>query len=339
MRASSLILGWFILCDSLAAQELLPTGLWSQPQALSPALVGLIDGKMRLNLSHQFRPATGFTNFSTTWISMEAPFRLGELPAGVGGLLLSDAAGGWRQVKAILNFAYEAPLGPRARYDHLRAGIYAGIVNRSVQPNDLYFEDQFDGITFSRPTTESFERSTIWHADVGLGALYYRTQKVPGNVEVVPFAGFSVARINRPSIGLLVQNTARLSLLWSVHGGARLFTRSPLQLVGNVVLSRSNQSSWIGGGILAEFVIYEGGYWHTRPVGSIIAGASLRARDQYALTAGFTLQKGLCLGLSYSLLTRRATTPTAFGGLQLMMQYQIGYTYRERGIVYPFPIF
>ncbi|MCS6895623.1 MAG: type IX secretion system membrane protein PorP/SprF [Bacteroidia bacterium] len=339
MKAYSLILGWCILCGRLAAQELLPIGLWSQPQALSPAMVGLIDGKARLSLTHQFRPPTGFTNFSTTWMGIEAPFQLGELPAGVGGLLLSDAAGGWRTIKAVLSFAYEAPLGSRARYDHLRGGLYAGFVNRSIQSTDLYFEDQFDGITFSRPTTETFDRTTLWHADMGLGVLYYRTQKVPGNVELVPFAGFSVARLNRPSIGILVQDAARLSLLWSIHGGARLFTRAPLQLVGSVLLNRSNQSSWIGGSLLAEFVIYEGGYWHTRPLGSVIAGGTLRARDQYALTAGFTLQKGLSFGLSYSLLTRRATTPTAFGGLQLMMHYQIGYSYRERGTVYPFPIF
>lgn len=333
------ILAWCILCGRGLGQEVLPIGLWSQPQALSPAQVGITDGKGRATITHLFRPATGFTNFSSTWVGVEVPFQLGELPAGVGGLFLSDAAGGWRTTKGILSFAYEAPLGSRARYDHLRGGIYAGFVNRTIEPTDLYFEDQFDGVGFSRPTAEAFDRTTVWHADVGIGLLYYRTQKVPGNVELVPFVGISAARLNRPQIGFLVHNAERLSRLWTGYGGARLFTRTPLQIVGSFSLSRSNQSTWIGGSLLAEFVIYEGGYWHTRPVGSIMAGAALRARDQYALMAGFTLQKGLSAGLAYSLLTRRTTTPTAFGGMQIMMQYQFGYSYRERGTVYPFPIF
>lgn len=332
-------LGWFILCGKALAQELLPIGVWSQPQALSPALVGLIDGKVRLAVTHQFRPATGFTNFSSTWVGIEAPFQLRELPAGVGSFFMSDVAGGWRTTKGIFSLAYEAPLGARARYDHLRAGAYAGFVNRVAEPEALYFEDQFDGMGFSRPTGETFVRTTVWHADFGIGLLYYRTQKVPGNVELVPFVGFSAARLNRPSIGFFVRDAERLSLFWTGYGGARLFTRTPFELVGTVQYSRSNQSTWLGGSLLAEFVIYEGGYWHTRPLGSVLAGAAVRARDQYALIAGFTLQKGLMAGLAYSLLTRRATTPTAFGGMQIMMQYQLGYSYRERKTVYPFPIF
>lgn len=333
------ILVWCILCGEAVGQELLPVGVWSQPQALSPAHAGIIDGIARMNVSHYLRPATGFATFGSVWAGVEAPLRIRELPGGIGGLFVSDMAGGWRTTRASLSIAYEAPLGTRARYDHLRAGFSAGFVNRTIEPTDLYFEDQFDGITFSRPTTESFSRTTLWHADYGLGLLYYRTQKVPGNVELTPFVGFSVSRLNRPAIGFLVRDTERLSLFWSGYGGARLFTRTPFQFVGSLLYARANQSTLWGGSLLIEFVIYEGGYWHTRPSGSIIAGAALRARDQYALMAGFTLQKGLTAGLAYSLLTRRTTTPTAFGGLQLMLQYQVGYTYRERGTVYPFPIF
>jgi hypothetical protein len=102
---------------------------------------------------------------------------------------------------------------------------------------------------------------------------------------------------------------------------------------------RTNQSQWIGGTAQVEFVIYEGGYWHTNPVGSVVVGASLRARDQYALLAGFSVRRGLSVGAAYSVLTRRNTTPTAFGGLQLMVSYQGAFAYQERGVVYPFPNF
>ncbi|MCS7297348.1 MAG: type IX secretion system membrane protein PorP/SprF [Bacteroidia bacterium] len=330
---------WFIFCGEGRAQEVLPIGLWSQPQALSPALVGLVEGKGRVCFTQQFRRVTTLANFSSVWAGVEVPFMLKELPAGIGGFFLSDVAGGWRTTRFAVSLAYEAPLGSRARYDHLRGGFTAALVNRSIEPTELYFEDQFDGLTFSRPTAEAFPRTTLWHADYGIGLLYYRTQKVPGNVEIAPFLGFSATRLNRPSVGFLVRQSDRLSLLWSGHGGARLFTRTPLQFIGSFVFNRANQSSWIGASLLMEFVIYEDGYWHTRSVGSILAGASLRAGDQYALMAGFTLQKGLAAGLAYSLLTRRTTTPTAFGGIQFMMHYQIGYRYKERGVVYPFPIF
>ncbi|MCS7189422.1 MAG: type IX secretion system membrane protein PorP/SprF [Bacteroidia bacterium] len=338
MKVSLHILGWYILLAEVFAQQALPIGLWSQPQTISPAQAGLVDGRFRAAITHAFRPATGFVRFASSWASLEAPFTLANLPAGIGAYFLSDVAGGWRTTKGMVNLAYEAPLGARARYDHLRAGFGVGFVQRTVEPNDLYYEDQFDGRSFSRPTTENFSQTSLWHADYSVGLLYYRTQKVPGNVELCPFGGFAVAQLNRPAVGLLVRRAERLSLFWTGYGGARLFTRTPFEFIASFLYARSNQSQWIGGSLLTEFVIYEGGYWFTRPAGSILAGVSLRARDQYALVAGFTLQKGLAAGLAYSLLTRRATTPTTFGGLQVMMQYQLGYSYKERGIVYPFPI-
>ncbi len=338
MKALLRILGLCIWCGELLAQEVLPIGLWSAAQALSPAQVGLVEGRFRASLVHAFRPATGFARFSSTWAGVEAPFQLRELPAGVGAYVFSDVAGGWRTTRGMLNLAYEAPLGARARYDHLRAGVGVGFVQRTVEPSDLQFEDQFDGRGFSRPTSEDFSRLTAWNADYAVSLLYYRTQKVPGNVELVPFVGFSASRLNRPAVGFLVRDAERLSLFWAGYGGARLYTRTPFQFVGSLVYARSNRSQWIGGSFLTEFVIYEGGYWFTQPVGSVLAGAAVRARDQYALMAGFTLQKGLAVGVAYSLLSRRNTTPTAFGGLQVMMQYVLGYKYRERGIVYPFPL-
>ncbi|MCS6789362.1 MAG: type IX secretion system membrane protein PorP/SprF [Bacteroidia bacterium] len=333
------ILGWCIWCAEALAQEILPIGFWSQPQALSPAFVGLTDGKGRALFTHSFRPATGFLSGSSTWAGVEAPLSFVNLIGGVGGYFCSDVAGAWRVQKGILSFAYEVPLGARLRYNHIRAGVAAGFVNRSIEPGDIFFEDQFDGRGFSRPTGEATERATLWHADYAIGAMYYRTLKVPGNPEVVPFGGFSISRLNRPSIGLLVQRAERLSMFWSGYGGARIYTRTPFQFVISLLYARSNQSNWIGGTGMVEFVLYEGGYWFTRPLGSVMAGFSLRARDQYALMAGFNLQKGLTLGIAYSLLTRRTTTPTSFGGIQVAMQYQLGYSYKERGVVYPFPNF
>ncbi|MEN2992815.1 MAG: type IX secretion system membrane protein PorP/SprF [Bacteroidia bacterium] len=333
------ILAWCIWCTKGLAQELLPLGFWAQPQLLNPALTGVMDGQFRFSATHQFRPATGFADLSSTWAGVDFPFRLRELPAGGGSYVLIDRAAAWSTYKLGAGLAYEAPLGPRVRYDHLRAGISAAAVNRRVEPSDLYFEDQFDGRGFGRPTQEGFGNLSQWHADISIGAIYFRTQKIPGNTEVAPFLGFSVSRINRPAVGLLVRRSERLSVFWCVQGGARLFTRTPFQIAASLLYARANQSEWLGGSLLAEFVVYEGGYWFTRPLGSILAGAVLRARDQYALVAGFTLQKGLTVGLAYGLLTRRTITPTAFGGIQVMLQYQLGYNYRERGTVYPFPPF
>jgi type IX secretion system PorP/SprF family membrane protein len=331
---------WFILCGSLLwAQEVLPITLWALPQAVSPAQVGILEGRWRASAVHNFRRATSFLDYSTSWFGAEGRFLMGDMPAGAGGYFLSDVAGGLRTTKVMVSFAYEAPLGPKARYDHLRGGFTAGIVQRSIVPQDLYFEDQFDGRGFSLPGTEVPVRAAIWHADYGIGALYYRTRKVPGNVELVPFIGFSASRLNRPALGFFAQRTERLSRLWQGYGGARLYTRSPFEFAMSVHYLRANQSTWVGGSALVEFVLYEGGYWHTNPVGSVVVGAALRAQDQYALMAGFSLRKALYVGAAYSLLTRRQTTPTAFGGLQLTVGYQGGFSYRERGEAYPFPTF
>lgn len=338
MKGLLRILGWCIWCGSVLAQEILPVSLWAVGQAISPAQVGLIDGTWRVQAVHSFRRATGFLDYGTSWVAVEGRFNLGDLPAGVGGYVVSDRAGAFRTTKLMVSLAYEAPLGARARYDHLRAGFAAGLVQRSLVVGDLYFEDQFDGRNFSLPTSEAVLQTAIWHADFAMGAMYYRTRKVPGNVELIPFVGFSASRLNRPSIGFYVRGAERLSLFWQGYGGARLYTRSPFEFTAALHYLRANQSTWLGGVGLVEFVLFEDGYWHTRPVGSVAVGAVLRAQDQYGLLAGLSLQKGLYMGLVYSLLTRKATTSTAFGGLQLMLSYQGGYRYRELGQTFPFPV-
>lgn len=314
--------------------------VYSHPLILTPSFAGLAEGTFNATLSHRVRTTTPTEKFNTSTLSANLPVKTSFAYGGVGVLLQTDQAGGIRTTQGQFAFAYEAPLGTKVRYHHLRAGFQFGLVQRQLLKGDYRFEDQFDGIGFSRPTGEDLSDLSILYPDISLGLMWYRTQKIKGNPEFNHYLGFSVHHINRPVVEFFDRGKgARLNMRNTFVGGGRLRTRTPFDLNLHLQYQTQNNSDLWSASFFTRFVLYENNVWFGREKAAFILGSTLRNAEVITAFGGFQLQKALTVGFGYDfLITSETLAPNSYGGLQVMVSYLVG-GQNYRGSAHPFPSF
>jgi type IX secretion system PorP/SprF family membrane protein len=340
IKRCALILLGIGLVGSLHAQDPNFSLNYSNPMMLNPALSGLIEGKLRVNAGHRWRKATADQNYQTSMLTAGYRYKGRLLEGGAGMLVSSDYTPGLRTNNLQASFAYEAPLGTKVRYHHLRAGFQAGLIQRRLENANLLYEDQFDGTGFNLPTAEDRPRRTQIVPDVGMGVVWYRTQKIEGNPEFNHFLGFSVKHLNRPQLGFYDDATLeRANIRWTLHGGGKFRTRGRMDFNTNlVVLRQNNATQWSINGF-ARYKFYSSSGTYGRYNGSLMAGAVYRSQDAAIAYAGFDLQKQFALGVAFDFYTGGDQfTRNTYGGLHVMASYLFGHDDYE-GQALPFPFF
>jgi type IX secretion system PorP/SprF family membrane protein len=230
----------------------------------------------------------------------------------------------------------------RVRYDHLRVGFQAGIISKTLNTQDLVFEDQFDGINdFTGTTNEDVQRYTLVVPDVSMGLLWYRTQKIRGNPEIMPYIGASFQHINRPRIGFVVRGSERNSMRYTGQIGARFTTRTAFEFNVNTVLAYQNQSFQATINAFTRVVLFENGVLFGRHKASVLGGVVWRTSDAINAYLGFEFEKYMMLGMAYDFYYGRDQqdpfTRNAFGGMHIMYTYLIGHKlFREPSLPFPF---
>lgn len=225
------------------------------PLHLNPGLAGLTDDpRFAANYRNQF---PGFNNAYTTY-SLSYDQFFPDLNAGLGGWLLSDDAGDGilKTIKAAGIFSYQLKLD---RF-YLRSGIEAGLVQSTLNWNNLLFGDQIDaysgtispgGIPF--PTEEvAPEKNKVIYPDIGLGTVLYSTHL---------YAGISVRHLNRPDPDFLSLSTnlsPRIPMRWTFHTGGsipafkRAFNSSKITLSPALIYVIQGPFWQINGGVTAD---------------------------------------------------------------------------------------
>ena len=333
--ASLLLLGMGIL----RAQDPSYAIIYSHPMLLTPSFAGLAMGDFNATISHRSRVTTPTTNFNTSILSANLPVHTNFAQGGLGLLVGTDVAGGIRTTDAQLAFSYEAPLGTKVRYHHLRAGFQFGMVQRQLIETDFKFEDQFDGLGFNLPTGDKFDNISVLSPDISMGLMWYRTQKIKGNPEFNHYLGFALHHINRPSIGFFDQGQEKMNMRSSLIAGGRLRTRTPFDFNVNFGYMMQNNSSMWNASFFARYVLYENNVWFGREKAAFMLGGTLRNMEAATVFGGFQLQRTLTLGFGYDfLVTQETLAPTAYGGMQVMCSYLFG-GQKYRNPEHPFPSF
>lgn len=299
--------------------------LYSHPMLLTPSFSGLAEGTFNATLSHRVRTTTPDVNFSTSILSANYPIFTNAYQGGAGLVVSTDAAAGIRTNQAQLGLAYEAPLGKKVRYHHLRAGFQFGLVQRQLIDEDFNFEDEFDGLGFNRSSSEDISNITVMRPDVSMGLMWYRTQKIKGNPEFNHYIGFATQHINRPSVGFFDNGAEKLNMRTSFIGGGRMRTRTPFDFNLNLMFMRQNNSNLWSASIFARYVLYENNVWFGREKASFMVGGTVRNGEAVTAFGGFQLQRTLTLGFGYDfLITDETLAPTSYGGMQVMVSYLFG---------------
>lgn len=341
MRHHLLPLGLFLLLLASHARAQDPN--WSLPYAtpmlVNPAMTGLMEGDARIRAAHRLRRATPQDNFQTSLLQGEGRIYNRLMDGGFGGLVAHDNVPGLNTNHFLGSFAYELPFGNKVRYHHVRFGVQAGFTQRSIQNPDLFFEDQFDGTGFSGSTTELIQGDAELVGDASIGLMWYRTQKIRGNVEFNPFFGAALYHLNAPEFNFLESSAESSTRRLSFQGGGTLHTRSPLDLSLNLTWDFQNESDQATITMLGRYNFFENSMLFGKHKASVMAGTVLRTGDGILAYTGVEYRNTITFGFAFDVLTSDDRfIDNTYGGMHVMISYMFGHeNYRDSAL--PLPLF
>lgn len=345
--------------SALLLVALFPFGVYGQgtvgpspfsiPSNINPAFSSLIPGKASANFSHRIRRVSDSENFNSTYFSLDYPVQFKGVTGGLGLQVQQEKAGGLAINQAHALITWEAPLGRRVRYHHLRAGVAAGIIQMNVNLNDIVLFDQYNQITgaFTSPLSDPLllasDGSSPIKFDLSLGLLFYRTQKIKGNPELNYFLGAAMHRITQPTLSLAGAGEGpRLSENYIVTGGVRYRTRSSLDYNMYSIFRRENNSSELISSIYLRAIIYQNAVLFVGKQGAVIyAGVNVRQQlnqvdfapgavedpgiESISPFFGLELQNAFIFGIAFETIVADNTAlSNTYGGLQISVKYLLG---------------
>jgi type IX secretion system PorP/SprF family membrane protein len=186
---------------------------YAAPLHLNPSLAGISYGpRINLNYRNQW---PGIENAYSTY-SVSYDQHVNAINGGLGVSVMADrvAGGLLNTYKADVMYAYQVPL---TKEYGLRFGAEIGYMHRSINWNDLTFQDQLDPLdqssttpTTSEPKPDNLNKSIL---DFGAGAVFF-TPKF--------FAGVGVQHLTQPNesfYDLENDQVERLPIRTAVHMG------------------------------------------------------------------------------------------------------------------------
>jgi type IX secretion system PorP/SprF family membrane protein len=160
------------------AQDKLFTQAFAHPVDLNPALSGAIDGRYRVTIAYRDQWQSFVESpYTTTGIYGDLkiiPAQQKDDYFGAGFSLIADRTAIYNVNQNILTLygSYHKALNAD-RKQYLSAGLNVGIAQRNVNYEDIYFNDQFNGLDqYSLGTAEILPSNNFGFMDVGLGVTY-----------------------------------------------------------------------------------------------------------------------------------------------------------------------
>lgn len=202
---------------------------YAAPITLNPAMTGAFDCNYRISAVYRTQWNSVMVNdkvpnFSTPALNFDIRTNRGFTPSGAFGFgltFLSDRAGqsAFMTNRGGLSVAYHQSFDRRKEH-WLSVGFQSEIWIRSIDYSGLQFPMQHDGqggYNGSLPTGESLVNNNFIVWDVSAGLLY--TGKFGRRTS--GYFGAAAHHLNRPTESFLGDNSVKLPMKFTVHGGVR----------------------------------------------------------------------------------------------------------------------
>ena len=301
---------------------------YAYPLWLNPALTGVVDGDMRINLNARDQWAGISNGYKTGAVSLD--FRPTE-KVGVGFNVINQAAGtaGFNYFAAYGSFGYGIAISEDG-HKKLLFGLQAGLINRSFDPSKLQLDDQYNPITGYDPTAPSFENFATTSAmvfDAGAGIFYYDEDP---ESRASLFGGVSIAHLTHAKDPFAVEGiNSRLPMRYTFHGGIRIKASDNFDLTPHAIYISQQKNQIKALGVYSELKFEDDK--------GLILGAMYRIREAAVADVGYHINS-LIIGVSYDFNTSGLNAATSGqGGFEL----SISYVFRKRlkGPVSAYPRF
>ena len=182
---------------NLYAQDIHFSQYDMSPLNLNPAYSGYFNEDLRFIFNHRNQWQSVTKPYKTFSGSFDNKVKIKDHAFGAGVLVNQDKAGDSKFGTFQLSVSLAKHLVISADSNlRLGIGIQGGLVNRSIDYEDLYFDKQFDGDVFDKslPTGEQFSTSGFMYFDLSLGASI--AYKVGETTDL--HTGFALHHLNKP---------------------------------------------------------------------------------------------------------------------------------------------
>ncbi len=249
------------------------------PLYLNPALTGRylgdqMDFRITGNYRTQWQKLQG-KPYSTVATAFDMPYK----KWGFGAYLIDNIAGtgNYSTLNFVTSGAYQITQDAENTH-HLTAGLQLGIMQKSMNKNDLLFESQYtnsNGLDPEITSGELFSKQNLLRFDANVGIFYkYRNSNKKAN----PYAGFSVYHITMPDESFTAQKS-RTPMRFNVNIGCNLHVNAQVLLIPTVLYMNQRQAQEINMGLKSYYTFKDSPY-------NMLLGLNYRWQDAFVLQLG-----------------------------------------------------
>lgn len=317
MKTTGLLILIALLCRfSSVAQDI----HWSQfndiPLFQNPGHAGHFNGDYRFvgNFRDQWRSVT--VPFSTFSVSADTRLYTNR-NVGLGMLFFHDVVGDGkiRTVEVHGNASYLFKITADSAHC-LRPGINFGMNHRQLNWDQLYFDNQFNGVQFdpSLPTNEVYQTDRKTNFSFGVGAVYEYNKNTREKIT----AGIGFYNLNRPNQGFYTEVIPR-DIRFNAFAKGIYKLNYDWDLVPSVNLSIQGKYREIIVGSSVKYTLVNklGSYK------ALYAGLWYRNRDAAYFSVGMDYQSWF-VGLSYDInFSKLVPASNLRGGFEIATRYII----------------
>ena len=213
----------FVILSTAQAQDKHFTQFYASPLTLNPALTGAYNGKFRAMMIYrdQWRgaldsPYKTFAAAVDVRFDVEMDSRYKDAFA-IGLLFFNDKVGGidFSTNQIALSGAFHKGLDFDKK-QFLSLGFQAGVLQRNINYEDLFFDDQFNDLDqFDRPTLEELPENNFSFSDLSVGLNYTFSPKKNTSF----FVGGAFHHIFSPQVSFYPEEIGGNSKLYSKYSG------------------------------------------------------------------------------------------------------------------------
>ncbi len=318
------------ICLLLASAAYAQDIHWSQfndnPIFQNPGNAGHFNGDVRLvaNYRDQWRSVT--VPFTTLSLSVDANnYRHKNL--GYGLLFFHDVVGDgqFRTVEVQGNVSYLLKLSADSTHS-FRPGINVGLNHRQINFDQLYFDNQYNGVLYdpSLPTNETFQTDRKNNISVGVGGVYQYYKNDRFNFII----GAGAFNLNRPNQGFY-QTVIERDIRTTIFGRGIYKLNYDWDLVPGIQLSVQGKYREFNIGSSVKYTLIN----RLGQYRALYGGLWYRNRDAAFISFGMDYQSWF-VGLSYDInFSKLVPASRARGGFEIAVRY-ILHRFKPKKIVH-----
>jgi len=281
----------------------------------NPALAGKFNGEFRVHGHYRTQwSAIATKPFTTAAIAFDMPLKNKKF--AVGAMVMNNRAGAglYNVLSVMLNGAYDFTVDEN-KFHHISAGLQAGIIQKSINEEKLYFASQytpFGGGTFDQaiPSGENLGGASFIIHGVNAGLLYYYSNE---QSRINPFVGFTTYHLTEPK-ETFYNTSNKIPMRHVLQVGTKVNITERIQAIPKILNMYQTNAKELLYSIIGHYYLKNSDTY-------LIFGPTFRSKDAAVIEAG--IRVGAYTGrISYDINTSSLKPYTdSRGGFEISLTY------------------